>query len=223
MKKILILIVSVALAFTILSGCANQKPNEDDIKEKVEERESSDETEEKENTSKENKSPKDIIGERSYEAIKALKNKDMKTLSEIVHPTKGVRFTPYTYVNVERDLVFDREKIANFFNDENVYMWGYFDGTGDDIKFNPSQYYERFIYSKDFINAEKVGYNEVLSFGNMLENQFEVYDNPIVVEYYFSGFNPEYGGMDWRSLRLVFEEHEGKWYLVGIINNEWTT
>ena len=45
--------------------------------------------------------------------------------------------------------------------------------------------YMKFIYSEDFINAPEIGYNEVLSFGNMLENQFEVYDDPMVVEYYF--------------------------------------
>ena len=56
----------------------------------------------------------------------------------------------------------------------------------------------------------------------MLENQFEVYESPIIVEYYFSGFNPEYEGMDWRSLRLVFEEIRGHWKLVGLINNQWT-
>ena len=38
----------------------------------------------------------------------------------------------------------------------------------------PGEYYHRFIYSADFVNAEQIGYNEVLSFGNMLENQFEV-------------------------------------------------
>ena len=39
-----------------------------------------------------------------------------------------------------------------------------------------------------FLNAEEIGYNEVLSSGNMLENQFEVYDNAIVVEVLLPGF-----------------------------------
>ena len=99
---------------------------------------------------------------------------------------------------------------------------GNFDGTGEEIFLTPGEYYEKFIYPADFINAEKIGYNEVLSFGNMLENQFEVYQKAIVVEYYFSGFNPDYAGLDWRSLRLVFEEYEGNWKLVGLINNQWT-
>jgi hypothetical protein len=28
--------------------------------------------------------------------------------------------------------------------------------------------------------------------------------------------------MDWQSLRLVFEETAGNWYLVGIVHDQWT-
>jgi len=165
---------------------------------------------------------KELIKETSDKIIRAISVKDTETISEFVHPAKGVRFTPYTYVSLENDVVYKKEEIKNFFKDKDIYIWGYYDGIGDEIKLTPSEYYDKFIYSEDFVNAEKVGYNEVLSFGNMMENQFEVYENPIVVEYYFSGFNPEYEGMDWRSLRLVFEQYEGGWKLVGIINNQWT-
>jgi len=44
----------------------------------------------------------------------------------------------------------------------------------------------------------------------------------IKINGYFPSFNPDYAGMDWKSLRLVFEQYEGRWYLVGIINNQWT-
>jgi (p)ppGpp synthase/HD superfamily hydrolase len=43
-----------------------------------------------------------------------------------------------------------------------------------------------------------------------------------MVEYHFSGFDPKYEGMDWRSLRLVFEEKDNIWHLVGIIHDQWT-
>lgn len=72
------------------------------------------------------------------------------------------------------------------------------------------------------MSAEEIGYNTILTTGNMLENQFEVYENPIIVEYHFPGFNPEYEGLDWESLRLVYEEYEEQWFLVGIIHNQWT-
>lgn len=163
-----------------------------------------------------------IIEETAHNTMQAIKDKDAETLAEFIHPTKGVRFTPYTYVSVEDDVVLNKEEIKEFFNDQKVYLWGSYDGIGDEINLTPSQYYERFIYTEDFLNAEEIGYNEVLSSGNMLENQFEVYDNAIVVEYYFPGFNPDYEGMDWKSLRLVFEQYEDSWKLVGIIHNQWT-
>lgn len=163
-----------------------------------------------------------IIGALANEVMLALRAQDGASLARFVHPEKGVRFTPYTYVQPERDLVFTPEQIRHFFDDQTVYHWGYYDGTGDEINLTPGEYYQRFIYSADFINAEQIGYNEVLSAGNMLENQFEVYAQPIIVEYYFSGFNPEYMGLDWQSLRLVFEEDDDGWKLTGIIHNEWT-
>jgi len=165
---------------------------------------------------------KEVIKGTADKLIYAISMKDAETISDFVHPVKGVRFTPYTHVSLESDRIFDKEEIKKFFEDQESYIWGYYDGIGDEIRLTPSEYYGKFIYSEDFINAESIGYNEVLSFGNMLENQFEVYDNPIVVEYYFSGFEPQYEGMDWKSLRLVFEEYGDSWKLVGIIHNQWT-
>lgn len=165
---------------------------------------------------------KEIIEATSEQVIGAISNKDAAAISKFVHPDKGIRFTPYTFVSLENDLVFTKEEVNDFFNDTDEYLWGYYDGIGDEIKLTPGEYYESFIYSEDFKNAPEIGYNEVLSFGNTLENQFEVYESPIVVEYYFPGFDEQYEGMDWRSLRLVFEEYKDSWKLVGIIHNQWT-
>ena len=165
---------------------------------------------------------KKIIEETANELISALKNKDAKIITDFVHPEKGVRFTPYTRVSAENDLIVCKEDILSFFEDENLYVWGYYDGSGEEIKLTPDQYYEKFVYSEDFINAKEVGYNEVLTSGNMIENQFEVYKNSIIVEYHIPEIDPQFQGLDWQSLRLVFEEFEGNWKLVGIIHNQWT-
>lgn len=164
----------------------------------------------------------EVIKDTATKVMTALKEKDFAALAGFVHPEKGVRFTPYTYVSVEDDLVFTKEELKDFMSIQKEYLWGYYDGSGEEIRLTPEQYYDKFIYSQDFLHAEQVGYNEVLSFGNMLENQFEVYPGAIIVEYYFPGFNPDYGGMDWQSLRIVFQQHEEAWYLVGIIHNQWT-
>lgn len=163
-----------------------------------------------------------IIKDKTLEVITALKNSDFEKLSTFVHPNKGVRFTPYTHVSIDNDVVLTKEEIKALFNNQRELMWGYYDGIGTEIVLSSKEYYEKFVYSADFANADEIGYNTVLSFGNVLENQFDVYETPIIVEYYFPGFDPQYAGMDWKSLRLVFEEFEGEWLLVGIIHNQWT-
>ncbi|MGB4006067.1 MAG: BsuPI-related putative proteinase inhibitor, partial [Halanaerobiales bacterium] len=52
---------------------------------------------------------RELIEEITEELIQAIKNRDGEKIAEFVHPVKGVRFTPYTYVSLEGDLVFSRE------------------------------------------------------------------------------------------------------------------
>ncbi len=163
-----------------------------------------------------------IIKEKAEKVISAIAARNFKELADYVHPEKGLRFTPYTYVRIEKDIVFTKKQVSNFFDNDKKYLWGYYDGSGKEIRLTPKEYYHQFIYTNDFINADKIGYNEVLSSGNMIENQFEVYENPIIVEYYFPGFKAKFGGMDWKSLRLVFEKYKDDWKLRGIIHNQWT-
>lgn len=233
MKKKLILLIVVLLVNTGLTACTFNKSSDKSLENKYDSEIINDKEElNKANTETEYELTeegiikpefaKKIIQETSDKVIQAISIKNFEVISKYAHPVKGVRFTPYTNVSIERDIVFNGEKLINFFEEQKIYVWGYYDGIGDEIKLTPSEYYERFIYSKDFVNAEEVGYNEVLSSGNMFENQFEVYENPIIVEYYFSIFDEDYIEMDWRSLRLVFEEHENNWNLVGIIHNQWT-
>jgi len=160
--------------------------------------------------------------------IVALKNRNLENLSRLVHPDKGVRFSPYTYVRVGpgspegADLVFSSAHIASFFSDQTVYNWGRFDGSGEPIDLTFEAYFARFIYDADFAWPHAVGYNEIIGWGNTINNIAEVYPSAVTIEYHFEGFDPTFAGLDWRSLRLVLEEKEGAWYLVGIVHDEWT-
>jgi hypothetical protein len=165
---------------------------------------------------------KQIIARRASQTLLALKNKDMAKLSTIVHPQKGVRFSPYSYVHLNHDLVFRANELKNLLNDERKHTWGIYAGRDDSIRLSLAEYYERFVYDVDFIKAPKVGYNSIIGKGNMPNNDFQSYPQGIIVEYHFPGFDEKYTGMDWRSLRLVFEEEKGNWYLVGIIHDQWT-
>lgn len=152
----------------------------------------------------------------------ALEQKNMETFASYVHPTKGVRFSPYAYVHIDEDKVFSAEEMKELMANETVYRWGTFDGSGLPIEMTFEEYYYRFIYDEDFVNAEQKSVNETLGQGNTINNSEEIYPGATVVEYHFTGFDPEFEGMDWRSLRLVLEEENGVWYLVGVIHDEWT-
>lgn len=162
------------------------------------------------------------IGGRASEAIEALKNKDMQALSDLVHPEKGVGFAPYQYID-ETNLTLTREELAGALADDTVRHWGAFDGSGDPMDMTFAEYYDRFIYNHDFSTAPNISYNKFKGHGNSINNMFLVYPEAIGVEYHFPGFDPQFEGMDWNALYLVFEQHtDGNWYLVHISHGQWT-
>jgi len=163
-----------------------------------------------------------FIADQAKEVISAIKSKDMSKLSTFIHLEKGVRFSPYSHINLDSDPVFTAIQIKNIFKDPTKDTWGIYDGSGLPIELTFEDYYKKFIYDQDFANAKEIAYNQIIGRGNMINNNFEVYPESIIVEYHFSGFDPQYEGMDWESLRLVFEEKDNFWYLVGIIHDQWT-
>lgn len=253
-KKLLILLLGLALVF-LLAACSPTEENDEDNGEPVnsvnDENGEKDENDEDdysdENDDGDDKesltelpspgeldytqegiiTPEDaqmVIEDRSNKTMEAIRDLDQDKLATLTHPEAGVRFTQYSNVNEDEDLVFMPEEMETFFDDPEEYVWGRYDGVGDDIKLTPSEYYDEFIYSQDFIDPEEIGYNEIISDSGLVEeNQFDVYEDAIIVEYYFSGFEEEYDGMDWESLRLVFQYYEDTWLLVGVIHNQWTT
>ena len=42
------------------------------------------------------------------------------------------------------------------------------------------------------------------------------------VDFSFPSADPVNDGMDWSSLKLVFQPAETRWYLVGVVHGEWT-
>jgi hypothetical protein len=166
------------------------------------------------------------LAARAGQIALALREQDWQTVAQAVHPGKGVRFSPYTYVRVdegqEADRVFSAEELAGLAVDETVYHWGVFDGSGEPIDKTFADYYSRFVYDADFYWAYAVGFNEIVGRGNTINNVAEAYPQAKFVEFHLPGSDPRFAGMDWRSLRLVLEQEGDTWYLVGIVHDEWT-
>lgn len=162
----------------------------------------------------------EIVAGKAAETIQALQAEDMEALAALVHPTDGVRFTPQTYVS-ENDLVFTAEQLPTMMGDSTVYTWGYADGSGFPIEATFAEYNGNYD-QRNYADAQ-LSFNNPIGFGNATNNSAEFYPDSIIVEYHFPGFDPEYGGMDWESLRLVFQETAAdSWALVGIIHASWT-
>ena len=151
-----------------------------------------------------------------------LGDRDLQSLAAHVHPEKGVRFSPYAYVDLEKDRVLTAEAVAQAWQDPGVSIWGTLDGIGDPIEATFAEYFNRFVYDVEFASPHLIGNNVAIGTGNSLNNLREAYPEALFVEFHFTGFDPRFAGMDWRSLRLVFEETEAGWRLVGIIHDEWT-
>lgn len=163
-----------------------------------------------------------IVLERAAQVIASLKDKDLTALSGYIQPQLGLRFSPYASVK-DTDQVFLADKIVGLIADTTVYTWGAFDGSGAPINLTFTDYFSKFIYDVDFANAPQLAINHRLGVSTTIDNSTEFYQGAMLVEYYFPGFDPQYAGMDWRSLRLVFMEDNHTWYLVGIIHDQWTT
>ncbi|UTR12337.1 hypothetical protein MM300_08620 [Evansella sp. LMS18] len=160
------------------------------------------------------------IQEKADSVVIGLENEDFGTVATHVHPEKGVRFSPYGHVDTEEHLVFSREEVRNFMEDEEEYMWGTQDGSGHPIELTPAEYYEEYIYIRDFSrSAEEINYNEVESRGNTIVNVEEVYPDANFMEYYVS---EEEEDLNWAALILAFEKLDGEWYLTGIAVDRWT-
>ena len=167
-------------------------------------------------------SDQQIVLDRAAEVVATLKGKDLGRLADYVHPQLGLRFSPYAAVK-ETDQVFPTEKISGLLADSTVYAWGGYSGSGEPIALTFTDYVDQFIYDVDFANAPQMALNLRLGVSTTLDNIFEFYQNSMYVEFHFPGFDPQFDGMDWRSLRLVFIQDSGTWYLVGIIHDQWTT
>lgn len=205
MKKIIAVLFASIATLLVFAGCQPVQNNNAD------------------NTKDEQPlSVQEQIEVQGKQILLAFKNNSFEYVAKYVHPEKGVRFSPYANVDTENNVVLYADDLKSIMTDSRGFDWGYYDGSGEPISGGFLTYFEEFVYDEDFLNAEKVAYDEVIGSGNTVNNIESAYPDAHFMEYYFSGFAPEYEGMDWVSLRLVFEEYKGEWYLVGVIHDGWT-
>jgi len=165
-----------------------------------------------------------ILMKLTQNILATLKSKNYSVFANYIHPIDGIRFSPYAYIDTLHHVRVSRSAFAALANkaDQDMIVWGEFDGTGDPIRMTLNNYIKRFVYDVDFAKPEKSSVNKFISGGNSLNNLSTVYKNCDFTESHFSGFDKKYAGMDWKTLRLVFKERNRRFFLVGIVHDEWT-
>lgn len=155
--------------------------------------------------------------------LQALKSQDIQTFKTFVDPKEGARFSPYAYVDTGKNIVLTVDALVSWFQDTTkTFLRGNYDGSWEPINISMKDYFKRFVYDKDFLDAPQVLENNEVMRGNSINNAFDTYTGKAIIEFYISWIDPKYQGMDWWSLILVLQKTNGTRYLIGIVHNQWT-
>ena len=159
----------------------------------------------------------------AYTALEYISEGNYQALSRITHPEFGVVFSPYATVALSTNKCFQANQIASFGSDSTNYVWGVQEGSGEPIEMTPGDYFAKYILIKDYLNAPVIGINRIVKSGNALENITEVFPEVKFVDFHVPGGDKDSTeDFDWSSLRLGFEEYDGKLWLTVILNSKWT-
>jgi hypothetical protein len=159
----------------------------------------------------------------ALEVVEALKRRDMATVARYAHPTLGVLFAPYAYIEPSEHQIWAATTLPRWFRDTQTRIWGAEDGTGFPIERTPAQYYERFVFPRDFTAGAKISINDDQAKGNSNNNAASLYPDGVRVEFYLPPTQtPEGPNMDWRALRLVFVPVGEEPKLVAVVHDQWT-
>ena len=159
----------------------------------------------------------------AIEVVAALKRRDMATVAKYAHPTMGVLLAPYAFVETSEHQIWSAASLSKWFTDQRVRTWGTEDGTGFPIDMTPSQYYERYVFPRDFTVGAKISVNDDQAKGNSINNAASLYPDGVRVEFYLPPTQTPEGPLpDWRALRLVFMGVGGEPKLVAVVHDQWT-
>jgi hypothetical protein len=160
--------------------------------------------------------------ENAFAVVTCLKQEDFAALASWVHPEKGILFVPYSTVLPERNLHFTAAEVRRFSSDKNVYIWGVTDGEGAPIQSTPVDFFRQFLNNRDYAGASVIGVNTLVKTGNATENVAEAFPEARFVELNIPMLDPAQEGLDWSSLKIVFENLHGESKVVAIIHSQWT-
>ena len=161
------------------------------------------------------------VGAAVRDTLVAFKKRDGPALAALAHPSKGVRFSPYAYVQAT-NVTLTAAQLTNAFTDPTKRRWGITDGKGDPIILTFAEYSGTYVYARDFASSSQTAFNKTIGAGNTIDNTADVYPNAILFEAYDPGPDPSMKDVLWQCVRLLFERSGDRWFLVSVVHGEWT-
>ena len=161
------------------------------------------------------------VGVLVRDTLAAFKKRDGPALAALAHPSKGVRFSPYAYIQAT-NVTLMAAQLANAFTDPTKRRWGIIDGKGDPIILTFADYTGTYIYARDFASSSQTAFNKTIGAGNTIDNTADAYPNAILFEAYDPGPDPQMKDFQWQCVRLLFERSSDRWFLVSVVHGEWT-
>jgi len=162
-----------------------------------------------------------MLIEYSNHVFKNFDTENYRALAEWIS-AEGVRFSAYAFIDTTKDVVLSADKIKTAASSTEKLNWGSFDGSGDPIEMTMADYFADFVTDAAFAGSGEVTVNKFSQRGNTTNNIEEAYPGCDYVDFFIKGENPDFDGMDWKALCLVFKTIEGKTWLVGVVHDEWT-
>jgi hypothetical protein len=160
--------------------------------------------------------------EESAVIFSYLENSEFAKLAEKVDPIEGVTFTIFAdFVKIDNyggtPVTLTKDEIVDSLDKQ--FVWGQGDG-GPPLEVTFREYVQEYLLKRegDKITYETITFNEsAFVFAGVLNTIHKNYPNAKYVEYYTPGED----GNDrlFQSIRFVFEEREGTWYLIGVVRD----
>lgn len=154
--------------------------------------------------------------------LETIKQRDFVALAAFAGPEGKILFSPYAHIDTAHNQVLNKSSLLTLSGNNKKLNWGSYDGSGLPINLSLTDYFKKFVYDADFLQAEKFSVDERIGSGNSLHNVSAIYPGSHFVEAHFTGFDKQYEGMDWKSLRLVFMPEANGYKLVAVVHDQWT-
>lgn len=154
----------------------------------------------------------------SEEIFSLLKDSDFEKLAEKVDPENGVTFAFYAdfgnpdgygghYVNLSKKDISE--------TNDKKYLWGK-DEAGQEYSLSLDEYVQQMLlqrWGKEEVDYNMITFNEPAeNFAGVTNTIHQYYPDAKYVEYHSPGKDEH----SFQSIRFIYEEKDGEWYLIGI-------